>query len=468
MKKLKAIFLSMVIAIGLISCENDDVVGPGDGNDNPETKYTKKGIGMSYHDMNWSKFVGGLKPFWHYSWGNSLRLNHPENVEYVPMFWGRNVTEDQIEQLKSQAASGKIKYLLGFNEPDGEEQANMTVDEAIELWPLLEEVGVPLGSPATVDPLNDWMVEFMTKAKAQNLRIDFVCVHSYGGANFDGLKTKLEATYEAYGLPIWITEFAVADWTASTPEENKHSIADVMSFMKEALPTLDTMDIVDRYAWFSGETSNPALTTSALYDENGRMTALGSYYMEHSPNLDAGPGSEAPIFDNIEGNLIENGNIGNYNIYGDPDERAPESVGWFGYQFVAEPDNAVEGYSARMKNGWSGDSGLNNTMSVEPGKTYSISYYVKWMGMTGSIKMSLKDHDAIIAWEEAGKPSGQKPGNLALSDAVKADEEGNNEWTKVEFEYQVPEGVNTLRLGFWKGNGTSECLIDEVFAQEKN
>ena len=57
----------------------------------------------------------------------------------------------------------------------------MSVDEAIALWPQLETLGVPLGSPATVNPNNDWMKEFMEKAEALDLRIDFVTVHSYGG-----------------------------------------------------------------------------------------------------------------------------------------------------------------------------------------------------------------------------------------------------------------------------------------------
>ena len=38
--------------------------------------------------------------------------------------------------------------LLGFNEPDLAEQANMTVEKALELWPRLEATGMRLGSPA--------------------------------------------------------------------------------------------------------------------------------------------------------------------------------------------------------------------------------------------------------------------------------------------------------------------------------
>ena len=429
--------------------------------------YEKKGAAFSLSGMNWSKQVGGLKPFWSYTWGNSLNGNQPDNVEYVPMFWGKTITDEKIEELKQLAAEGKIKYLLGFNEPDGEEQANMTVDEAIALWPKLEQVGVPLGSPAAVGILNDWLKEFMTKASAQGLRIDFMCVHSYGGANFANLKEKLEQTYNEFGKPIWITEFAVGDWNAATPEDHKYTSAQVLNFMKEALPALDKMEFVERYAWFSAKVTNPALTSSALYDENDNLTALGMYYANHTPNMEAGPGKEAVIYPNIEGNLIPNGNFGDYHVYGDPDEKAAESVGWFGYQFAVEPSDAVEGYAGKMKNEWSGDSGLNNKFAVESGKTYAISFYVKWLGKSGSIKMTLKDHDAIVAWEEAGKPSGSKPAVIGSSSAVKADADGNNEWTKVNFEYTVPEGISNLRLTLWKPKGSAVCLIDEVVAKEK-
>ena len=65
--------------------------------------------------------------------------------------------------VNSYTMAGKINYVLGFNEPELESQAIMTVDEAIALWPKLEEIGVPLGSPAPAGLNNGWLEEFMTK-----------------------------------------------------------------------------------------------------------------------------------------------------------------------------------------------------------------------------------------------------------------------------------------------------------------
>ncbi len=79
-----------------------------------------------------------------------------------------------------------------------------------------------------------------------------------------------------------------------------------------------------------------------------------------------------PIYDNVEGNLVENGNFGNYHVYGTTDnlseaEVLAKSVGWFGYKFAAEPDDAMEGWSCKMLNGWSGDAGLNTKFAVTAG-----------------------------------------------------------------------------------------------------
>lgn len=446
--------------------EEEPVLPPPDSEEEI-VDYQKKGVAFTMNGLEWSHNVADLKPFWHYSWGNDYSSLEPDNVEYVPMFWGKTITDEKVAELKQLAVEGKIKYLLGFNEPDGEDQANMTVDEAIALWPKLEEVGVPLGSPATVGHLSDWIKEFMTKATAKNLRVDFVCVHNYGGANANNLKQKLEETYTEFNKPIWLTEFAVGDWNASSPEENKYTPTQVLTFMKDALPMLDKLDFVERYAWFSAKTSNPALTSSALYDDNGSLTQLGMYYLNHTSNLECGAGIDAPIYPNIEGNLIPNGNFGDYNIFGDPDENASKSVAWFGYQFEVEPTDAIEGWAAKMKNGWSGNSALNNTFPVEAGKTYQISFYVKWLGENGDIKMTLKNRDAVFAWETAGKPDDLKPAILASSSSVGAKNDGTNEWTNVSFEYAVPEGIANIQITLWKPDGSSLCLIDEVVAKEK-
>ena len=93
---------------------------------------------------------------------------------------------------------GVVKYVLGFNEPDLESQADLTVEEAIALWPTLEEIGVPLGRPAPASLGNGWLDEFMTQSEMQNLRVDYICLHLYKGNDPQPFLDDVDQIYEIY------------------------------------------------------------------------------------------------------------------------------------------------------------------------------------------------------------------------------------------------------------------------------
>ena len=198
------------------------------------------------------------------------------------MAWGRAELNDpppnRIDLWISGREAGLYDSLLGFNEPDLATQSNMTVDEAIDLWPLLESTDLRLGSPATASVNSEWFVDFMQQADHQNLRVDFVALHRYAGTNPDGLIELLQETYATYQKPIWITEFAVRDGNAGTAEENRWSDDDVYDFMAAVLPQLEELDFVERYCWFPGRRDNPFLTSSALHEMDGQLTRLGRLY----------------------------------------------------------------------------------------------------------------------------------------------------------------------------------------------
>ena len=192
--------ISFLFVLSFFSCSSEEdssvenptqpnIQNPDNGliNPNPVTEPTlqtldKKGIGMSYRQRTWSTRIGALKPFWSYSWNRDYREAIPDGVEFVPMFWGAaNVTDSEIQRIKGLVDSGIVKNVLGFNEPDLTSQANMTVEEAIELWPKLEELGVPLGSPVPSSVNSVWLDQFMSEAESKNLRVDFICIHIYRG-----------------------------------------------------------------------------------------------------------------------------------------------------------------------------------------------------------------------------------------------------------------------------------------------
>lgn len=277
--KLKTFIFVLLLVTLYIGCSEHNSLDITTKQTTESSSVGKKGIAYASKTDNWKNRTEQLNVNWMYNWNNQPHDSLPETLEFTPMFWGkRSVKTETIQRLKRLKKAGKIKQILAFNEPDGEKQANMTVDEAIELWPSLEEIGLPLGSPAAVHPDNEWMQKFMHKADSLNLRVDFVCVHHYGGANSENFLNKLKRVYELYNKPIWITEFAVADWEAETEEENKYSEEDVLWFLKKALPVLEELDYVERYAWFDGRRA--PLISSSLFDENLELTKVGKFYKE--------------------------------------------------------------------------------------------------------------------------------------------------------------------------------------------
>jgi hypothetical protein len=238
--------------------------------------------------------VVALSPYWNYSWDSKRVEAQPDNIEFVPMLWGAWGETAFIERIVSdifpQIESGQARRVLGFNEPDYKPQANLPVQDAVSYWHILEDIGIPLASPSVAKATGTWMLDFMEEAEADCLRMEYIALHWYGAANAKEFKNQMRVAYQLYGSrrPLLITEFAPADWNAKAPEDNKWSQARVLAFMKEVLPWLEEQDMVAGYAWFPFEQTNAAGSSSALYDLNGNLTALGLFYASVTTENPAG------------------------------------------------------------------------------------------------------------------------------------------------------------------------------------
>lgn len=118
----------------------------------------------------------------------------------------------------------------------------------------------------------------MAKATEKKYRVDFVCVHWYWEPRPADFLGKLRATHKLYDLPIWITEFAVADWGTSREKPNRVSEDEVAAFLQKVLPELEKTPWIERYAWFPSGPNFPALSSSALFDKDGNLTKVGKVY----------------------------------------------------------------------------------------------------------------------------------------------------------------------------------------------
>lgn len=238
----------------------------------------KKGVGLI--DLHAGDRIEALNVAWYYTW----KLQPIDGVaaeKFVPMVWGGRHLEKQLSVLK---ARGTVPVLLGFNEPNKRDQANMSVQKAILSWSQLEPLAGRLGSPAPAGVLGPWFDNFYNMVRKKGLKMDFMAVHLYGPPDPQKFLAKLDAVYEKYHLPIWITEFAVADWSAKGKSgSNRYSEEEVLAFMKSVLPELEKRQYVERYAWFGA--GNHALTheqvrTSRLFEKDGTLTPLGKYYSQ--------------------------------------------------------------------------------------------------------------------------------------------------------------------------------------------
>ena len=189
---------------------------------------------------------------WYYNWASGPTSGAGGAAEFVPMIWGaRSVNADELGRAK---ASGST--LLGFNEPDFDSQANMSVEQALDLWPQLEATGMRLGSPAVAVGGADaggWLDRFMSGARQRGLRVDFITLHWYG-ADFSSaavghLRNYIEAVHDRYGLPIWLTEYALIRWEgggSTFPTD-----AEQAAFVEGSTAMLQGLSYVERYAWFA-------------------------------------------------------------------------------------------------------------------------------------------------------------------------------------------------------------------------
>ncbi|WDF32127.1 glycosyl hydrolase [Arthrobacter agilis] len=222
--------------------------------------------------------LNALQVNWFYSWGSSYPDATPL-PEFVPMIWGRSsVRQGSLDEVEQDLPSSGAAELLGFNEPDHPQQSDMSVARAVKLWPMLEDLDLRLGSPGAVDALGDWMKDFMDRAARGDRRIDFMAVHAYPSPDPDAFLAHVEEVHQLYGKPIWITEYAVADWDASERNPSRHSPKDIRTFMRETARGLREMPYVERFAWKTRAEDDPIMGASALFQADGTLTPTGELY----------------------------------------------------------------------------------------------------------------------------------------------------------------------------------------------
>ncbi len=227
---------------------------------------------------------------WWYNWGTSPNSAAPSDysarygMDYYPMLWNGQFDAAAVEAfLKAHA---NVKYLLLLNEPNLLDQANLTPQQAAELWPryetIAERTGVKLVGPSitwgTMPGYSDpavWLDAFYAAYKAANAgrapHIDYLAFHWYDY----GLAGQLDRLAK-YGKPFWVTE--MANWHSQADGAQIDTLAKQKAQMSEMVALCESRADVFRYAWFSGRW-NPDPHFTSLLGASGELTALGQHYL---------------------------------------------------------------------------------------------------------------------------------------------------------------------------------------------
>lgn len=208
-------------------------------------------------------------PFaWAYSWALAPAASCPGSAHFEPMFWGARSVANS-----SSLAPASATHILGFNEPNGKDQSNLSPQQAAGLWPAVVQAaqahGLKLVAPVPSGDDTAWLDEFFAACRCE-AGVDVVALHPYV-CTVAALNKSL-GTWAKYGKPLWVSEFNCGDGAANA------SAARHLGYMREALPFLDADPRVQRYAWMSGRDTK--IPGAALFEgPGGQLTELGRLYI---------------------------------------------------------------------------------------------------------------------------------------------------------------------------------------------
>ena len=270
------------------------------------TKSAKRGIA---YDLQTSADLSALKSgvSWWYNWGAGTNApagySSTYGMDYVPMSWNGNNIAIGGTVDTYLTAHPECKYLLVINEPNLADQSNLSLAQAVSMWPQIETLaqkhGVKIVGPAmnwgtvntTANPANPitWLDGFFSLFQStygRQPQVDAIAFHWYdyglvgGGTGFLDDPTKLPK----YGKKIWVTEFA--NWHATVDGAQIDTVAKQKAQMQQWVSWMETHDLVERYSWFTGRQPNNPCFVSIFQNYNlgaaqgdGVLGELGQYYV---------------------------------------------------------------------------------------------------------------------------------------------------------------------------------------------
>ena len=237
----------------------------------------KKGVALTYY-QGYCQDVALMNASWEYAW-----VNGPPNcpgVENVPMIWD--------EVYVNWPLGGNSDWIMGFNEPDQPLQADLTGQQAAELWYQIEQMYPTrkLLSPATLAVTTTWIVSFRDayiSTYGTPPRLDGLALHCFAWTSSECVNRTQEYINLAnsWGIPeIWVTEFSFATNSPSSPSGSLQEMQTFINWMV-------SQPKITRYAWYGSRIQGnewwalPNFHTPLIDWNTGQPTAYGNIYIPY-------------------------------------------------------------------------------------------------------------------------------------------------------------------------------------------
>lgn len=239
----------------------------------PSYSGTKRGL--AYNDISLCSAFEG-KASWAYNWGSAPQGELPKGVKFVPMPWIKNEDASTWLQKVDEAVAAGTDVVMGFNEVDHPDQANMDAGTTCQKWaeymdpiaaahPDVTILGPSVTNAGDKDNWGlKWYKNFMTACPGATYHAANIHFYDIWDASETGtvsrFKKHCEDAAALTGKPVWVTEFGLNP--GSTAE-------DTATFLKEVMAYMESSDIVQGYAYFmlgNGENQlNPSSPITEIY-----------------------------------------------------------------------------------------------------------------------------------------------------------------------------------------------------------
>ncbi|PSN61350.1 hypothetical protein BS50DRAFT_148706 [Corynespora cassiicola Philippines] len=233
--------------------------------------------GLAYNDIELCSSFSGAKFGFAYNWGSTEGGSLPDGIEYVPMMHRPSLStaEEWLSNVKT-AVDGGTNAVMGFNEPDHADQANLSPEAACSAWkeymnPIKEShPGVTIIGPSVTNgpaPMGlDWLDRFQTACP--DATWDAANIHFYDIYDdqvVQRFKDHIGKASSDYGKPVWVTEFGLNPGSATAEQ--------AAQFVKEVTEFMDGYENCAGYAYFMVGTGENQLNTASGLSSIGEVYA---------------------------------------------------------------------------------------------------------------------------------------------------------------------------------------------------